>query len=79
VVKRRSDGPRGQLVAMNEQARMVCNVRVELFYRLETDDAKTGKEGTFPFAKAAEVMTKVAKAYIGAPWTSRACAPSGTR
>jgi hypothetical protein len=50
VVKRRSDGPRGQLIAMNEQTRMVCNVRVELFYRLETDDDKTGNEGTFPFA-----------------------------
>jgi hypothetical protein len=50
---------------MNDQTRMVCNVRVELFYRPETDDDKTGKEGTFPFAKAVEVMTKVAKAYIG--------------
>ena len=65
MVKRRSDGPRGQLIAMSEQTRMVCNVRVELFYRPETDDDKTGKEGTFPFAKAVEVMTKVAKAYIG--------------
>ena len=46
---------------------MMCNARVELFFRQEDEKDGNRKEGTHAFAKAVAVKTVVAKAYMNGP------------